>query len=166
MAKTAIAPKDTGSAATLRRLEAQELALYAEVESALEARDGARALALNGVEDAKSALAQAEGALLSALDKWQKVAKILLPFDKGVPKESREGEKILRTEAQEIFAQIRLSLTLGLESYIIRMADLCSQPLTQQEAHRLHAENLRDCFAAQIESAKREGAIPVWIAFE
>ena len=103
---------------------------------------------------------------LDALEIWDDATKKLALYDKQIAPEKREGEKILRTEAVEIFSQIRLSLTLGLESYIIRMADLCSQPLTQQEAHRLHAENLRDCFAAQIESAKREGAIPVWIAFE
>ncbi len=158
--------KDTGSAAALRRLETKELSLYAEVEGAQAERDEAKRLVVDGDGDTLAHFRNAEANFLAALDGWQKVSKILLSFDKGVPKESREGEKILRTEAQEIFAQIRLSLTLGLESYIIRMADLCSQPLTQQEAHRLHAENLRDCFAAQIESAKREGAIPVWIAFE
>ena len=157
---------DKGAPAALIAIEEHEAQCRHEKDVARDLWKAAQAAFVEGDEVSERANSRTRRDYLDALEIWDDATKKLALFDKAVAPEKREGEKILRTDAQEIFAQIRLSLNLGLESYIIRACDMFAQPMSQEEAHKLHAASLRDCFRSAIDSAKRDGALPEWIVFE
>ncbi len=89
--------------------------------------------------------------------------KMLLPYDKGIEPNRREGEKISVAEAREIFQQFMLSINLAIEQTIIadaQSAALCDSP---EAFHIAHAENYRAAKDGAMAAAKNDGVLPAWI---
>ena len=99
-----------------------------------------------------------------ALQMWDDATKKLAVFDKGVKQERREGEKVLVSEAKEIFKQFNLCYRMAIESYIITISQNVFECKSSQEFHGMHAENLRVTVQSAINDAKRDGVLPKWIA--
>jgi hypothetical protein len=159
------APNELAAPAVLRRLQ-MSAAKFAAQEDDAEARLSAlHALPLNGSEpeESKSAIARAEIELATARDNWNKTAKVLLSYDRGVATDRKEGEKISVDEAKEIFAQLMLTIDLALEQRLIadaQSAALCDSP---EAFHIASAENWRAAKDGAIASAKSEGVLPKWL---
>ena len=160
------APQELAAPAVLKRLQ-MSAAKFAAQEDDAEARlDALRSLSPNAAEtqENKGAIARAECDLLNARDNFNKTAKALLNYDKGVAMERQHGEKISVEEAREIFAQLMLTIDLALEQRIIadaQSAALCDSP---EAFHRASADNWRAAKDGALASAKSEGVIPKWLA--
>ena len=164
---TSIDLSGTGAAQALARLEKEELQTYAAKE-ALEARLGELVQpSPNATSEQREVWIaeklQIESDLLFSLRRWDISRKALLEFDRGVAPEKREGEKILVSEAKEIFAQYQLSIDLAIEQTIIadaQSAALCDSP---EAFHIAHAGNYHAAKEGAITAAKNDGALPSWI---
>jgi DNA-binding protein H-NS len=97
-----------------------------------------------------------------AFDRWLKLSKQVREYYKSVASEKREGEKLLRADVEEYFQQFSASLDLAIESYIISLSQDACRAESPAQFYQIHAENLRSCKAAQIESAVRDGKLPKW----
>lgn len=153
--------------AVLRQLQ-RDAAKYSKQVLELESRlDALRSISPNHsdseTEEAKAAMNRVDLELSIANKNWRETAKMLLPYDKGVAVEKREGEKIGIAEAKEIFAQLMLSLDLALEQCAISSAQsaaLCDSP---ERFYKEHAENWRAAKDGAIASALGDGVIPKWL---
>ena len=108
--------------------------------------------------------ARAEIELSLSRDNWNKTAKALLSYDRGVATDRKEGEKISVEEAKEIFRQFMLTIDLALEQRIIadaQSAALCDSP---EAFHAASADNWRAAKDGALASAKSEGVLPNWIS--
>lgn len=158
---------ETGAPAVLRRLEKDALELEQTIDNAKERLVALQLLSPNGEkadEKHKAEIARVQNEYDSARDEYIKVAKVLLPYDKGISSERKEGEKISVAEAREIFAQLVLSIDLSIEQVIIsdaQSAALCDSP---ESFHAAHAENYRAAKAGALDAATRDGVLPKWIA--
>jgi len=157
--------QEMAAPAVLRRLQSSA-AKFAEQEDDAEARLAELyMLSPNAKEtqDNKSAIARAECDLLNARDNFNKTAKALLNYDKGVAIERQQGEKISVEEAREIFAQLMLTIDLALEQRIIadaQSAALCDSP---EAFHRASADNWRAAKDGAVASAKADSVLPKWL---
>jgi len=157
--------QEMAAPAVLRRLQSSA-AKFAEQEDDAEARLAELyMLSPNAKEtqDNKSAIARAEAELFNARDNFNKTAKALLNYDKGVATERKDGEKISVEEAREIFAQLMLTIDLALEQRIIadaQSAALCDSP---EAFHRASADNWRAAKDGALASAKSDGVLPKWL---
>ncbi len=158
--------ESTGAPAVLRRLEADARALEQTIDNAKERLDALTALSPNAKksERHREEVAAVLNEYNIARDDYIKVAKVLLPYDKGISADRKEGEKIAVSECKEMFAQLLLSVKLAVEQVIIadaQIAALCDSP---ESFHISHADNYRSAVTGAIESAKSEGVLPKWIA--
>ena len=159
------APQELAAPAVLKRLQ-MSAAKFAAQEDDAEARlDALRSLSPNAAEtqENKGAIARAECDLLNARDNFNKTAKALLNYDKGVAMERQHGEKISVEEAREIFAQLILTIDLALEQAIIadaQSAALCDSP---EAFHRASADNWRAAKDGALASAKADNVLPKWL---
>lgn len=157
---------DTGAPAALSRLEKDERASYERYEA--ETVKLLAAIKKKAPVDEKQK--QARDNEIEKLTKnvellreaWHDTAKVLNQFQKTVPEEKREGEKIGITEARNIIRQIILSGRLAVDVYILSLSQSAVLCATEQDFHKAHAENIRSAFQGAIEAAKREKAIPDW----
>lgn len=164
---TSIDLTGTGAAQALARLEKEELQTYAAKE-ALEARLAELdEPSLNATTEQKELWAttktRIESDLLFSLRRWDISRKALLEFDRGVAPEKREGEKILVSEAKEIFAQYQLSIDLAIEQTIIADAQSAALADSPEAFHIAHAANYRAAKEGAITAAKNDGVLPNWI---
>jgi hypothetical protein len=157
--------QEMAAPAVLKRLQSSA-AKFAEQEDDAEARLAELyMLSPNAKEtqDNKSAIARAEAELFNARDNFNKTAKALLNYDKGVATERKDGEKISVEEAREIFAQLMLTIDLALEQRIIadaQSAALCDSP---EAFHRASADNWRAAKDGAVASAKADSVLPKWL---
>jgi hypothetical protein len=157
--------QEMAAPAVLKRLQSSA-AKFAEQEDDAEARLAELyMLSPNAKEtqDNKSAIARAEAELFNARDNFNKTAKALLNYDKGVATERKDGEKISVEEAREIFAQLMLTIDLALEQRIIadaQSAALCDSP---EAFHRASADNWRAAKDGALASAKADSVLPKWL---
>ena len=157
--------QEMAAPAVLKRLQSSA-AKFAEQEDDAEARLAELyMLSPNAKEtqDNKSAIARAEAELFNARDNFNKTAKALLNYDKGVATERKDGEKISVEEAREIFAQLILTIDLALEQRIIadaQSAALCDSP---EAFHRASADNWRAAKDGALASAKADSVLPKWL---
>lgn len=154
--------KSLGAAAALERWAAQEVLEGESVKTLTATLNNLLKLDRDD-DEINTKIARAVRDLESAKDQWGTTSKILLSFEKGVPDEKRQGEKVLVEEAREIYRQLMLSVKLALEACIIadaQSAALCDAP---EQFHKAHAENYRAAMDGAIESAKSDGVLPGWI---
>ena len=157
--------QEMAAPAVLKRLQSSA-AKFAEQEDDAEARLAELyMLSPNAKEtqDNKSAIARAEAELFNARDNFNKTAKALLNYDKGVATERKDGEKISVEEAREIFAQLMLTIDLALEQRIIadaQSAALCDSP---EAFHKASADNWRAAKDGAVASAKADSVLPKWL---
>jgi hypothetical protein len=157
--------QEMAAPAVLKRLQSSA-AKFAEQEDDAEARLAELyMLSPNAKEtqDNKSAIARAEAELFNARDNFNKTAKALLNYDKGVATERKDGEKISVEEAREIFAKLMLTIDLALEQRIIadaQSAALCDSP---EAFHRASADNWRAAKDGALAGAKADGVLPKWL---
>ena len=159
------APQELAAPAVLKRLQ-MSAAKFAAQEDDAEARlDALRSLSPNAAEtqENKGAIARAECDLLNARDNFNKTAKALLNYDKGVAMERQHGEKISVEEAREIWKQFVICVNLAMEQHIIassQTAALCDSP---ESFHISAAENWRSALTGMIDSAISDGTLPKWL---
>jgi hypothetical protein len=157
--------QEMAAPAVLKRLQSSA-AKFAEQEDDAEARLAELyMLSPNAKEtqDNKSAIARAEAELFNARDNFNKTAKALLNYDKGVATERKDGEKISVEEAREIWKQFVLCVNLAMEQHIIassQTAALCDSP---ESFHISAAENWRSALTGIIDSAISDGTLPKWL---
>ncbi len=166
-------PNDkTGSEHTLRRLELQEVELYEQVEKARKRRDDCRTLLLDWDERAQDGLVKSdiEGAaqtadrdLLSALDAWQKIAKVLLPFDKGVDPSKRDGAKVSQGDAEKYLTSFARHTRVAYEHNIIAIAQDAIHCATPEDFYGMAAAGIRHAMGKAMETAHEEGKMPRWV---
>lgn len=150
---------ELGAPAALRAIEEHEAKCRDEKEISRSLWKEAQARVCEGEEISEKAERRTHREYLDALEIWDDATKKLLAFDKQVLPAKREGEKIAVDEAKEIFHQIRLSLHLGLEAFLVRIAD-------GEESYVKIADNMRDCFANAIQSARDQQRLPPWIEWQ
>ena len=157
--------QEMAAPAVLKRLQSSA-AKFAEQEDDAEARLAELyMLSPNAKEtqDNKSAIARAEAELFNARDNFNKTAKALLNYDKGVATERKDGEKISVEEAREIWKQFVLCVNLAMEQHIIassQTAALCDSP---ESFHISAAVNWRSALTGIIDSAISDGTLPKWL---
>jgi hypothetical protein len=154
---------DSGAPAALKAIEADELLCRRHRDAAFKIWQEADEKNVLGDTIKEADERRAWGRYLEAREVYAEAAKQLALFDKGVREDRREGEKILVSDVKELFAQIDLSWSLALESYIVtnaQSAALCESP---EQFHAAHAENMRAAKAGALDAAKREGILPSWI---
>ncbi len=162
---TDLPPQELAAPAVLRRLQ-MSAAKFAAQEDDAEARLAELyALSPNSKEttENKGAIARAEMDLATARDNFNKTAKALLTYDKGIATERKDGEKISVEECKEFWKQYDLSLDLAVEQLAIadsQSAALCDDPASW---YVTHAENYRAAKKGAVESAITEGVLPKWI---
>jgi hypothetical protein len=168
----AVNTQEQGTPAALNRLAAHELECANEVQRHRDTLDKLRAEPEPSPNDAErdaklsSISAQISRTLAdlgNAQDAWIRSLRALREFDKAVPKSTREGEKISVAEAKEAFEQLRLSIFLGVDAFILQSAADALRCENEMEFHKMSASKIRGCVTQQIESAKREGVLPPWV---
>lgn len=161
---------ETGAPAALRRLEDHELRCSKECDRLEAERDRLRAMQApqgdEAIRNHQNAIQNSISNLADAQGDWNKALKSLREFDKAVAPEKREGEKISRDEAEEFFRQFHLSITLGIESYIISLSQDATRAESPEQFYQAHADNLRSCVESAIEKANKDGKLPKWALIE
>ena len=157
----------TGAPAALKRLETEELKCYQSKEALEASLSTLEEPSLNATTEQRELWAttktRIESDLLFAFKRWDVARKALMEYDKSVAPEKREGEKILVSEAKEIFAQVMLSLNLAVEQVAIadaQSAALCDSP---EAFYKAHAENYRAAKTGALAAAVENGVVPKWI---
>jgi len=164
----AVGAEEKGAPAALARLETEELKCYQRKQELEHQLDNLPEPSLNATTEQHELWAtqktRLESDLLFAFKRWDVAVKSLREYHEKIKPSEREGEKLLVSEAKEIFAQYQLSLSLALESYIVAQAQsaaLCEGP---EEFHKAHAENIRASISSSIAAAIADGVVPAWIA--
>lgn len=158
---------ETGAAATLARLEKEELSAYSKIETLKKQLDDLRTNPVTVGDDAvriwRGRIADTESDLLAANDLWNKIAKTLLTYKKGVPNSEREGEKVPLDDVREWIAQLRLCRNIALENYIIGIAQQSPKFTAPTDFMKAHADLIRATEESAISSAVKEKQLPEWI---
>jgi hypothetical protein len=149
----------------LRRLQSDAAKFAAQIDDA-ESRLGVfQAISPNAAEtkENREQIARIECELITARKNFSDTAKTLLNYDSKVKEERREGEKLLVSEAKEIYRQLVLSLNLALEQRLLADAQSAALAQSPEEFYTASAENWRAARDTAIDTAKKEGAIPDWV---
>ena len=158
----------TGAPAALRRLETEELKCYQSKEQLEAALSDLPEPSLNATTEQherwSAQKTRLESDLLFSFKRWDIARKALMEYDKSVAPEKREGEKILVSEAKEIFAQYQLSIDLAIEQTIIADAQSAALADSPEAFHVAHAANYRAAKEGAITAAKSDGVLPSWLA--
>lgn len=166
-ASAAVTAPDTGTNAALQRLGAHELQLSTEVDELKVKLKLLRATAEPEGDEAQrvhlNQISQTIEQISELQENWIKAVRALREMDKAVPKSARDGEKISVEEAREAFAQLQLSIFLGVESFILQISGDALRCNSEEEFHSMCATKIRDCVKGQLEVAKREEALPAWV---
>ena len=155
--------QDSGAPAALKAIEADELLCRKRRDAAMKEWEEKDRKLVIGDDVSEADERRAWMRYQEAREVHAETLKSLATFDKGVREDRREGEKILVSDVKEMFAQLDLSWSLALESYIVASAQsaaLCSSP---EEFYVAHAENIRAAKSGAMDAAKREGVLPAWI---
>lgn len=155
---------DAGAPAALKAIEEHEVMCRSEKDEAQKAWKKAQVdLAANADDEILLQIERrTHNQYLEELEIWDDATKKLALFDKQVVEHKREGVKILVTEAQELFAQFKLSIHLAIEDYMICIAQDAARGLSAEEFHHVHAEHLRERTTAALSAAVNDGKLPNW----
>lgn len=163
----AVGAEEKGAPAALARLETEELKCYQRKQELEHSLDNLPEPPLNSTTEQHELWAtqktRLESDLLFAFKRWDVAVKSLREYHEKIKPSEREGEKILVSEAREIFQQYELSISLALEQTIIadaQSAALCDSP---EAFHIAHAGNYRAAKEGAITAAKNDGVLPSWI---
>jgi hypothetical protein len=159
------APAELAAPEVLRRLQ-MSAAKYAADEDSAEARLAElRLLSPNAAEtkENREQIARVESELFQARDNFNKTAKVLLTFDKGVAVERKEGEKIPVEETKEYIRHILDCVQIAHQKCRISMAMAAAKANSPED----FVANTDGAFSAEIKTAIRaaleDGVIPKWI---
>lgn len=155
------AKEEAGAPSVLRRLSADAR----EAEELMDVKK-AEIIALRAVKETAAVsrkIAQCEMELAGAKDEYIKLAKTLLPYDKGISLDRREGEKVAVADVREWFAQFLLSIDSAIENYIIANSQSAALADSPEVFHAAHAENLRAAKENALAAAVREKVLPKWV---
>ena len=162
------AKSDKGAVATASRLEEHEREaerLFSELTAKIpqlwadyNAADGNEAEQKRIAGQIESIQKQAD----TQFKRWMDLSKQVREFYKSVAEEKRDGEKVSRIDAEEFFKQFRISLKMGIESYVISLSQDACRVDSPEAFYQAHADNLRACLAAALGEAERDGKLPNW----
>ena len=157
----------TGAPAAFARLEEEELKCYRRKQELEHQLDNLPEPSLNATNEQHELWAsqktRLESDLLFSFKRWDVAVKSLREYHEKIKPSEREGEKILVSEAREIWNQTLLSIDLAIEQTIIadaQSAALCDSP---EAFHIAHAGNYRAAKEGAITAAKNDGVLPAWL---
>ena len=163
----AVGAEEKGAPAALARLETEELKCYQRKQELEHSLDNLPEPPLNSTTEQHELWAtqktRLESDLLFAFKRWDVAVKSLREYHEKIKPSEREGEKILVSDAREIWNQTLLSIDLAIEQTIIadaQSAALCDSP---EAFHIAHAGNYRAAKEGAIAAAKNDGVLPAWI---
>lgn len=164
--------ENVGAPAAAQRLEAREAALWGRIirlEADLEKADAEFAQTDGDTERQKSIsdkIALVNKDLMDTQKSWLQLTKQVREFDASIDTSRREGEKIARSEAEEFFKQLRLSIKLAIEKYIISLSQDATRAESPEQFYQAHADNIRTAMTSEIENAQKDGKLPKWALIE
>ena len=164
----ALGEEEKGAPAALARLETEELKCYQRKQELEHQLDNLPEPSLNATTEQHELWAtqktRLESDLLFAFKRWDVAVKSLREYHEKIKPSEREGEKLLVSDAKEIFAQYQLSIDLAIEQTIIADAQSAALADSPEAFHVAHAANYRAAKEGAITAAKGDGVLPSWLA--
>jgi hypothetical protein len=159
------AVQELAAPAVLKRLQ-MSAAKFAAQEDDAEARlDALRLLSPNAAEtqENKGAIARAECDLLNARDNFNKTAKALLNYDRGVAIERKEGEKASIEECREWIKHILDCVQIAHQKCRITMAQAAAKANSPEDFVVATDGSFSAEVKNAISSALEDGVLPKFI---
>jgi len=159
------AVQELAAPAVLKRLQ-MSAAKFAAQEDDAEARlDALRSLSPNAAEtqENKGAIARAECDLLNARDNFNKTAKALLNYDRGVAIERKEGEKASIEECREWIKHILDCVQIAHQKCRITMAQAAAKANSPEDFVAATDGSFSAEVQNAISSALEDGVLPKFI---
>ena len=159
------AGQELAAPAVLKRLQ-MSAAKFAAQEDDAEARlDALRSLSPNAAEtqENKGAIARAECDLLNARDNFNKTAKALLNYDRGVAIERKEGEKASIEECREWIKHILDCVQIAHQKCRITMAQVAAKANSPEDFVAATDGSFSAEVKNAISSALEDGVLPKFI---
>lgn len=159
---------DKGAAATASRLEQHERDAEAEINRIKTALTSLRdeSPKFDGDDEKQKSLSAQISTLLreleSAYDLWFKLSKQVRDYYKAVDSSQREGEKIPRSEVEQILTQVWRFQRIGRETFIVSIAQGAVRCKDEQDFYTKYAEGIRDCEREKLKSAIENEKFPEW----
>lgn len=155
---------EQGAPAALRAIEEHELRCRQEKDAAhVEWKERLEKLVI-GDEVSEQDERRAKNRYHEALELWDDATKRLALYDKQIAPEKREGEKLLRSEAERILTQAWRFQRMGRETFIIGIAQDAIHCKDETEFYAKYADSIRECESASIISGFDNERFPEWVA--
>lgn len=159
-----VQPGDSGAPAALKAIEAHELRCREDKEAAYVAWKESQRTLVEDDDVSMRKMNRCHREYIDALEIWDEATKKLGEYDKRISPERREGEKASVADVKEWFAQLRLSIDLAIEDYIVQISQKAALVTSPEEFHRAHADALRAAKDGAIDASIREEKLPKWVA--
>ncbi len=153
---------EQGAPAALKAIEEHELRCREEKDEARTIWKSAQANRVEGDEVSERAENRTRRQYLEALETWDDATKKLALFDKQILPEKREGEKLLKADAESFFTSMARHLRVGLEQTIISVSQDAMQCATPEAFYGMAANRFRSTFNESMNTARNEGHLPKW----
>ncbi len=116
-------------------------------------------------EDYEARVREAQRQLEDEEGRHLKWLKALREFERAVPDAKRDSaEGMKRAEVEAMAKMLAIYFRTGAMNYLTELSGRILECKNSVEVHKMIEPKMAECMVGAIESAKREGHIPVWLA--